>query len=185
MTGPIEREVKLAYASPDAARRAILAVGATPLRVRRLQHDRLLDRQEDPLSARQCALRIRSDGAEARVTFKGAPMPGLTKAREELETTVGEASRLLELFERLGYRVCFEYQKYREEFRHGALVIALDEAPIGTYVELEGEEADVLAMAAALGRTPAEFVLDSYRTLFLQHRDATGTAATHMLFDEP
>ena len=29
-------------------------------------------------------------------------------------------------------------------------------------------------MAAALGRTPADYILDSYRGLFLQHREARG-----------
>ena len=34
----------------------------------------------------------------------------------------------------------------------------------------------------ALGRTPADYITDSYRFLFLQHRDANGLAGHDMVF---
>ena len=84
---------------------------------------------------------------------------------------------LLRLFERLGFRVWFRYEKYREEFRRGDLVIAVDESPIGTFVELEGSEEDILAMARTLERPASDFVLDSYLALFRRHCAAQGTGA--------
>ena len=183
MTGPIEREIKLRFDTPDAARRAVVEAGARPLRARRLQSDCLLDREREPLADRACTLRVRIDGDAARVTFKGAPRLGTTKVREELETAVGDGERMLQVLERIGFRVWFRYQKYREEFRRGDLVIAVDEAPIGTFVELEGSEPDILAMAAALGREPADFILESYLALFRAHCAATGASADHMVFD--
>ena len=183
MTGPVEREIKLRYDSPDAARRAVVEAGARPMRGRRLQSDCLLDREREPLADRACTLRVRIDGDAARVTFKGAPKLGTTKVREELETAVGDGELMLKVLERIGFRVWFRYQKYREEFRRGDLVIAVDEAPIGTFVELEGSEPDILAMAAALGREPADFILDSYLALFRAHRAATGASGDHMVFD--
>ena len=108
---PIEREIKLAYASADAARRAVTALGATPRRERRLQQDSLLDRVHDPLVERHETLRVRRDGDRAWLTFKGTPLPGPTKAREELETEVENADLLLDLLERLGFEVQFQYEK--------------------------------------------------------------------------
>ena len=35
-----------------------------------------------------------------------------------------------------------------------------------------------------LGRSPNDFLLDSYRSLFMEHRRAHGLPATDMLFDE-
>ena len=183
MTGPVEREIKLRYDTPDAARRAVVEAGARPLRARRLQSDCLLDRERDPLADRACTLRVRIDGDAARVTFKGAPKLGTTKVREELETAVGDGEAMLQVLERIGFRVWFRYQKYREEFRRGDLVITVDEAPIGTFVELEGSEPDILAMAADLGREPADFILDSYLALFRAHCAATGASGDHMVFD--
>ena len=185
MTAPVEREIKLRYDTPDAARRAVVEAGARPLRARRLQSDCLLDREREPLADRACTLRVRIDGDAARVTFKGAPKLGTTKVREELETAVGDGGMLLHVLERIGFSVWFRYEKYREEFRWGDLVIAVDEAPIGTFVELEGGEPDILAMAAALGREPADFILDSYLALFRAHCAATGASAEHMVFDVP
>ncbi len=185
MTAPVEREIKLRYDAPEAARRAVVEAGARPLRARRLQSDCLLDREREPLADRACTLRVRIDGDAARVTFKGAPKLGTTKVREELETAVGDGELMLRVLERIGFRVWFRYQKYREEFRRGDLVIAVDEAPIGTFVELEGSEPDILATAAALGRGPADFILDSYLALFRAHCAATGASGDHMVFDVP
>ena len=182
MANPVEREVKLRYRSPPDARTAILRAGAVSWRPRRLQSDRLLDRDTAPLQHRHCTLRVRVDGDRAFVTFKGAPQPSTMKVREELETSVGDGAVLVQLCERLGFHVWFRYEKYREEFTRGDLVIALDESPIGTFVELEGSSEDILRMAEDLGRPPADFLTDSYHALFEQHRAAHRSTAQHMVF---
>jgi hypothetical protein len=40
-------------------------------------------------------------------------------------------------------------------------------------------------MADALGRTPDDYVLDSYRGLFLKYREEFGLTGTDMVFDRP
>lgn len=183
MPSQVEREVKLRYPGAADARTAILGAGAVSLRPRRLQSDQLLDRDTDPLQHHRCTLRVRVDGDRAFVTFKGAPRPDTMKVREEIETSVGDGVVLVELCQRLGFHVWFRYEKYREEFTRGDLVIALDESPIGTFVELEGSTEDILQMAQDLGRPPTDFLTDSYRALFEQHRTAHGSTAQHMVFD--
>jgi adenylate cyclase class 2 len=178
----LEREVKLSFESAETARTAIVAAGATPIRSRRLQDDALLDNADETLRQRCCALRIRSDGGKSVLTFKGPVQPGAMKLREELETIVGDSDLLRRLFEELGYRVWFRYQKYREEYAAADVVIAIDETPVGTFVEIEGGEEAILAMTAALGRTPEDFILDSYRSLFLQRQDAFRIVGPHMVF---
>ena len=104
------------------------------------------------------------------------------KLREERETIVGDGETLIGIFEALALRVWFRYQKYREEFAAEDVTIAVDETPVGTFVEIEGGEAGVLAMTAALGRTADEFILDSYRALFVKHREEYGLSGTDMVF---
>jgi adenylate cyclase class IV len=87
------------------------------------------------------------------------------------------------VFEELGLRVWFRYEKYREEFGAEDVVIAVDETPVGTYVEIEGGEQAILAMTAAIGRTPSDFILDSYRGLYLKYRDELGLTGSDMVFD--
>jgi adenylate cyclase, class 2 len=184
-TPPLEREIKLRFASADEARQAILALGATPLLGRRLQEDALLDTPDGRLRERRSALRIRMENGKSRITFKGPVQPSVMKAREELETVVGDGEMLLRVFEELGLSVWFRYEKYREEFSHEDVIIAVDETPVGVYVEIEGSEHGIEAAAAALGRTPSDYIVDSYRGLFLQQRDAAGLTGADMVFDGP
>ncbi len=183
-TASIEREIKLEFASADEARLAILEAGATPLHGRRLQEDCLLDDEEETLRRRRCVLRIRNEGGKSRLTFKGPVQPSTVKMREEFETVVGDGAVLQHVLEELGLHVWFRYEKYREEFSLEDVVIAIDETPVGVFVEIEGSEAGIALVAEALGRTSADFVLDSYRTLWLKHRDALGLHGTDMIFDE-
>jgi adenylate cyclase class 2 len=178
----LEREIKLPYPSAAAARDALLAAGATPLRARRLQDDALLDTADELLRRRSCALRVRSDGGKSIVTFKGPIQPGMMKLREELETVVGDGEVMRHIFAELGFHVWFRYQKYREEYAAEDVVIAVDETPVGVFVEMEGGEQAILTMAAAVGRTPADFILDSYRSLFLQRQREFAIEGRDMVF---
>jgi adenylate cyclase, class 2 len=181
----LEREIKLRFESANAARQAVVGIGALPLRARRLQDDRLLDDATASLQRRGCALRLRHDGTDAILTFKGPIVPGVVKAREEFESVVAHGELVLRILGELGFTPRFRYQKYREEFRVddlSTLVVALDETPIGVYVELEGEEADIVDAAGRLGRTPGDYVRASYRTLFLEYREAHHLSASDMVF---
>lgn len=180
----LEREIKLQFASPADARTAIVGAGATPIRGRRLQEDCLLDSEEERVRTHRSVLRIRIEQGRSLLTFKGPVQPSAMKLREELETVVGDGDMLLRLFEELGFTVWFRYQKYREEFAHGDVIIALDETPIGTFVEIEGGEDGITEMAQSLGRGPSDYIAESYRTLFCRYRDEHQLTTSHMVFDE-
>jgi adenylate cyclase class 2 len=184
MTVMLEREIKLRFAGPAEARAAIVEAGATPIRGRRLQEDCLLDSDGDRLHHRRCVLRVRIEQGKSLLTFKGPVQPAPMKLREEIETVAGDGDALLHLFEELGFHVWFRYQKYREEFAWGDVIVALDETPMGTFVEIEGGEQGITDMTRALGHGPADYIVDSYRTLFCEHRQKHRLGATDMLFDE-
>lgn len=183
MTTTLEREIKLRYESAEEARQAVCATGATPVHGRRLQEDALLDTDEEQLRRRRCILRVRTENGKARLTFKGPVQPSLMKVREEVETLVGDGEVLLRVLQELGLHVWFRYEKFREEFAHEDVIVAIDETPVGVFVEIEGSEEGISRTAAALGRTPADYVLDSYRGLFLTHRASHGLSGADMLFD--
>ena len=184
MAAILEREIKLGFRSAEEARQAILATGATPLRGRRLQEDYLLDTADDSLKRRRCVLRVRLECGKTLLTFKGPVQVAPMKLREELETVVGDGLLLLHVLEELGFRVWFRYEKYREEFAHEDVTIAVDETPVGTFVEIEGSEKGIHDMAAALAKNPADYVTDSYRGLFMKHCEQHGLPMTDMLFEE-
>jgi len=184
MTATLEREIKLRFENAEDARAAILRAGATPIRCRRLQEDCLLDTPDDRLRILRCVLRVRVESGRSLLTFKGPVQPGLTKARDELETVVGDGALVVRILEQLGFRVWFRYQKYREEFALDDVLVALDETPVGTFVEIEGGDRGIAETAEALGRGPGDYVLDSYRRLYLVDCESRGVAVADMLFDD-
>src|SRR3954466_12508065 len=181
-TGILEREIKLRFDSVEDAREAVLATGASPLLGRRLQEDSLLDTDEEILRRRRCVLRVRVENGKSRITFKGPVQPSTMKVREELETLVGDGGVLLRILEEVGLHVGVTYEKYREEFSHEDVIVAIDEAPVGVFVEIEGGEQGIENAAAALGRSQSDYILDSYRSVFLQYRDAYNVDSSDMVF---
>jgi adenylate cyclase class 2 len=127
-------------------------------------------------------LRVRAEEGRGVLTFKGPVQPSTMKVREEIETEAGDAGILMAILGRLGLRPWFRYEKYREEFSGSEVVIAVDETPIGTFVELEGSELGVTQAARALGRGPEGYVTESYRGLFARHCEERGLPVTDMLF---
>jgi adenylate cyclase, class 2 len=183
-TNAIEREIKLRFHTPAEARDAIVRAGGTPIRGRRLQEDCLLDSPDEVLRRRRCVLRVRVEPGRSLLTYKGPVQPSTMKVREERETVVADGETLLLVFELLGFHVWFRYQKYREEFGAEDATIALDETPIGTFVEVEGSEKGITEVAAALGRVPTDYIVDSYRGLYVKHCEQQGVPCADMVFDD-
>ena len=142
----------------------------------------MFDTADESLRRQGSALRIRSESGRSLLTLKGPVQPGPMKLREEHETVVGDGDVLRQVLQNLGLQIWFRYQKYREEFAAEDVTIAIDETPIGTFLEIEGGEAAILQMTRALGRTPDDFILDSYRNLFLVHRAQFGLDSNDMVF---
>ena len=184
MTATLEREIKLRFEDASTAREAILRAGGTPVRSRRLQEDCLLDTADDLLRERRCVLRVRVESGRSLLTFKGPVQPALAKVREELETVVGDGALVVRMLEQLGFHVWFRYQKYREEFTLDDVIVALDETPVGTFVEIEGGDRGIHEMAEALGRGPTDYVVDSYRRIYILDCEARGIPAADMVFAE-
>ena len=81
MAATLEREIKLRFDSAAEARAAVLAAGAAPARIRRLQEDCLLDTADNQLRQRRCALRVRMESGKGLLTFKGPVQPSIEKVR--------------------------------------------------------------------------------------------------------
>jgi adenylate cyclase class 2 len=181
-TATQELEIKLRFGNAADARAAVAAAGAVPLKARRLQQDALLDTPDGLLRTRRSMLRLRTEPGSSALTFKGPPQPSMMKLRDELETAIGDGPLLRRVFEELGFRVWFRYEKYREEFTLNGVIIAVDETPVGTFVEIEGSHDGITSAARALGRGPEDYVLDSYRSLHAEDCARRGLQQSDMLF---
>ena len=136
------------------------------------------------MCSRRCVLRVRVESGRSLLTFKGPVQPSPVKVREEIETVVGDGETMLRCLEQLGFSVWFRYQKYREEYALSDTIVAIDETPIGVFVEIEGDEHGIIEATRSLGRETNDFVLDSYRQLFIEYQRAHGLPTTDMLFED-
>ena len=70
--------------------------------------------------------------------------------------------------------ICFEYSKIREVYTlsvdEDEAEICLDETPVGTFVEIEGPENTIEALASQLGWTPDSFIRRNYVEMYLEQQ---------------
>ena len=167
MAGQVESEIKLRASGPEAARSAVAKLGARLVRARHFEDNLLFDDERGRLGAAGRLLRLRRTPEGGRLTFKGPRLDsGGVKARQEIEVSVPEPDLLQSLLAAIGLRPVFRYQKYRETYSWKDVEIVVDETPVGTFLEIEGSVEEIHAAAAALGYRRADYVTDSYTSLF-------------------
>lgn len=175
-----ERELKFAGVDHEALRARLRELEAEPQGPPALEDNLLFDRDGE-LEGAEKLLRLRSDRRGARLAFKGPPSyEGHLKVRRELETTVGDLDTTRALLEALGYERVQRYQKYREEWLLGSIVIALDHTPIGDFAEFEGVDCERVARRCGFEAEDAE--RRNYLRLYRDYREEHPEADPEMIF---
>jgi adenylate cyclase class 2 len=165
-----ETEIKLAASDVASAKRMLYRAGFRVYKRRIFEDNTVFDTPQLKLRKSATLLRLREAGGKAIVTFKGRPIAGKHKSREELEVEVSDPNTLRTIVERLGYRAVFRYQKYRIEYQQAGRpgVATLDETPIGVYVELEGQPGWIDRTARELGYGEQDYIVRSYAGLYVE-----------------
>jgi adenylate cyclase class 2 len=193
-----EIELKFPVADSGTLRAAALKAGFQLLTERTFERNTLYDTADRQLRERRQILRLRHYGDRWTVTHKrqtdggeGETLHGTAseessryKTRIETESTVEDGEALAEIFAQLGYGPVFRYEKFRTEWESGEGHLVLDETPIGVWAELEGKPEWIDRMLERLGVSSAQCSTESYGKLFLQWKDATGSPAENLTFDE-
>lgn len=181
MTAPIERELKFAEVELEPLRERLAELEAERVAAANFEDNWIFDRDGGALQARGCVLRLRVDAKGATLTFKGpATFDGQTKLRIEHETRVADPEQMEALLQALGFEVATRYQKMREEWRLGSVVISLDHTPIGDFAEFEGEGGE--RVAKRCGFDPEKAERRSYIELYEAWREDHTDAPPHMVF---
>jgi adenylate cyclase class 2 len=185
--GKLEIEIKARLTDRTAFTAKLPAMGFRLVTPETMERNILFDTPDGLLRQRREILRIRRYGDHWKLTHK-APAESTTisthKARVETETEVGDGEALAEIFERLGYRQSFIYEKLRTEWTDGEGHVVVDVTPIGDFAELEGEHAWIDATAEKLEILPSQYLTASYGQLFLDWKNATKHPAKNMTFAE-
>ena len=182
--GTRETEIKLAAPNVQTARRLLRSAGFRVFRKRVFESNVVFDTRTRALYKRHSLLRVREAGSHATLTFKGVPLAGKHKSREELEMEIPSARTMSQILERLAFQPAFRYQKFRTEYRAagGSGIATLDETPIGVYVELEGSATWIDRMARKLGFHESDYITASYSSLYVKWCKEHAVAPTHMVF---
>jgi adenylate cyclase class 2 len=188
-TSPLEIEVKLRFGDLAAFARAGISLELET--ARHFEDNWLLDSTDCHLGGRAAVLRVRSAAGGGAITYKekadGLAPASRFKKQIEIETAIKDPESAVAVFERLGYRKWFRYQKYRTVYRatlpdHSALHVMFDETPLGQFVELEGEEEIIARAVELLGVTPEEYVLESYLAIQAERCRLQGKPLEDMIF---
>src|SRR5437868_259487 len=203
-----ETEIKLAVRDIKAFERKVKKLGGKVTgtgngRVHELNV--IFDTPDGGLAKHGQLLRVRTETPQASgkkaapgrvvLTFKQPAVRAVDddgsrfKIREEAEVEVADAAMLRKIFEGLGLRGWFSYEKYRTTWKLGAatrwakvLLIELDETPAGAFVELEGPPEAIDKAAAALGYSRKDYLTKNYLALYAEDCKRRGVAPGNMLF---
>jgi adenylate cyclase, class 2 len=166
-----EIEVKLAAADLDAVRERLRGLAAT---LHAARHDEVNDLYDDPerkLSGSGRTLRLRRAAGRSLLTYKGrAHFQDGVKTREEREVEVSDAHETDGILAGLNLSKRFRYEKRREEWDFEDLRVALDETPIGNFVEVEGDPVAIRRVVVQLGLDFAQALPYSYAELYQRAR---------------
>ena len=214
-----ETEIKLRIEDGKGLRRALKKMGAVLVgrgsgRVHEM--NLIFDTPEGGLAKHGQLLRIRTEtpeggkrgkaekGVAPRVvlTFKSPPeelamgeagpvvRDRRHKVRQETEVVLTDAAGLQKIFEGLGLRGWFRYEKYRTTYRlpgrvkwAQGLLLELDETPVGTFLELEGPGEAIDRAAKELGYGVKDYVLKNYLVLYVEDCRKKGVEAGDMVFE--
>lgn len=187
---PHEIEIKLKVDDPRAFRKKLKECGFAVVERRHFESNLVFDFRNSRLRRSRSLLRLRMTRSHHILTFKGPPHPSDSyKIRPEIEMEVCDAGTLQYILKSLGLRPIFRYEKYRTIFAErgrrrtaGTPVVALDETPIGPYIELEGPGRWIDRKAMRLGYRKQDYIKASYAALYRKQCRRCGVRPEDMVF---
>jgi adenylate cyclase class 2 len=180
----VETEIKLRIEGVTKTRALLRARGFRIIKPRVFEQNLALDDPAGSLRERGMLLRVRSAGKLVTCTFKGPEKPGRHKSRVEHEFQATDFEETLAVFNGIGYREAFRYEKYRTELaREGERGhVMLDETPMGNFMELEGLSRWIDSTTKELGFKAADYIVESYSRLWDTWREEHAVKQRDMRF---
>lgn len=180
-----EIELKLPCEELETVVQKLREKGALPHAPIHFESNDLFDDPEGRLSGAGCTLRLRRAADETFLTFKGpAHFRGGVKLREEREVRVSDAAETEAILLALGFEPRFHYEKRREEWKFLGCLVALDQTPIGRFVEVEGDPPAIRRVVTALGLDFASAIPYSYAKLYALKRQRDPSLPEDMVFED-
>ena len=177
-----EIEIKFPLRDRHDLLRKLHDIGGQRLYPETFEDNIVLDRRGE-LRTKGSLLRVRKFGKYSIATYKG-PMSieGGVKSRDEVQTGVESFELAIQLFDSLGFKPVFRYQKFREVWRVRDAEVVIDRTPIGEYFEIEGPIDLIRSLAAELGMEMEQAIRQTYADLYRQARRTRADLPNDMVF---
>ena len=182
-----EIEVKLAAKDLGALRETLRSQGARLLAGAHEEVNDLYDYDDASRSlfAGGRTIRLRAAAGKFILTYKGkARFQNGVKTREEREVEVSDGVEAEGILAGLGLSRRFRYEKRREEWSFLDCAVALDQTPIGDFVEVEGDPASIRKAFVRLGLDFGEAIPYSYAELYQRRRKEQPSLPPDMIWLE-
>ncbi len=171
----IEIEIK-ARADHDALQKRLRQEGAALERTVE-QTDIYFNAPDRDFGKTDEALRLRNEGGQIFLTYKGKKIDPLSKTRKEVDVEVADFDKMEDIIQCLGYRMTLRVHKIRELYNIDGALICLDNVDgLGQFVELETlalQESDIpsrrdflIGLMRRLGIT-GDLIRESYLEMLL------------------
>lgn len=142
----IEIEIK-ARADHDALKKRLKQEGADYERTVE-QTDIYFNAPDRDFGETDEALRLRNEGGQIFLTYKGKKLDPLSKTRKEVDVEVADFDKMEELIRCLRYKETLRVRKVREIYHLDGALVCLDNVDgLGEFVELETLAVDEGAIA--------------------------------------
>ena len=174
-----ETELK-AVVDDLALRRRLVEEGGGVLEKEGYLQDRRWDTEAETIRARDHVLRIRvfsgRAGTEASLEWKGPTRAeNGFKLREEIGTTVADATALSEMMERLGLQVTKTIDRDIVQFKLRGATVRFETYPrMDVLVEVEGTTAQIEEAVSVIGLPRESYTADSLPEFMARYEQRTG-----------
>ncbi len=177
----IEKEIKLKVKDLSGLIAYLKKNGATFLNKSREKTIRL-DTPGGDLEKKGLFLRVRA-GSKNTITLKEKIGDDKdVRARKETEFEIQDVEAMAYILKRLGFNSPRVMEKYRINLEYRGVKLSIDELFLGFYLEIEGAEDKIKAVAKELGFNPEEKILVTYWDILEDFNKKNKTEKRDILF---
>jgi adenylate cyclase class 2 len=179
----LEIEVKFFLTDIDTVRDRIRALNPEYLGAAEETNIRY-ETEDCGLLQKKSLLRLRR-ADRVTLTYKSEPPDPSDdyKIHREYEVTVDGFETMQNILVSLGFHPEQVYEKHRQSYQLGELLLCLDTMPYGTFLEIEGPGPDIRKLAGRLGLKWEKRILTNYLEIFERIKSELGLSFSDVTFE--
>ena len=163
----LEVEVKFFLSDLEKARNNIKKTGGI-FEMTETENNIRFENESFSLIKNGALLRLRSANTRYTLTYKGKTTNSASdfKIYDEIEVMVSDFDNMIKILNHIGYIQVQRYEKIRETYTIGNVLLCLDTMPYGNFLEIEGDPERIPSIAEKLGFQWENRILDNYLGMF-------------------